>query len=118
MLRLPHGTSLALISWRRTAVAALIALQAVIAVSPVLERRDEVRRDTHVEAQGNRHLFGHDESTCGVCAVRIASGAAPEESPALVATATRGKVEIAYATVVLPSGTTADNPPRAPPVLG
>ena len=109
---------MALISWRRTAAAALIALQAVIAVSPVLERRDEVRRDTHVEAQGGRHLFAHDESTCAVCAVRTASGAAPAESPALVATATGGKVEIAYATVVLPSGATPDNHPRAPPVLG
>lgn len=108
----------ALISWRRTAAAALIALQAVIAVSPVIERRDEVRRDTHVEAQGDRHPFAHDESTCATCAARTLVAGAPPQAAALFAGTTSRLVDIAYATVALFTGLAPDNHPRAPPVLG
>ncbi len=104
-------------SWRRSAAAALIALQAVIAVSPMLELRDEVRRDTHVEAQGNPHLFGHDEATCTVCAVRTLVGDVLAEPAALFANGASDRVDIAYAPVVHPAGVSPGNHSRAPPVL-
>lgn len=107
-----------LTTWRRTAAAALFALQAVIALSPVLERRDAVRRDAHLEAQGDRHLFAHDESTCATCAARTLVAGAPPESAALFAGTTSGRVDIAYATVALFTGLAPDNHPRAPPVVG
>ena len=104
-------------AWRRSAAAALLALQAVIAVSPMIERRDEVRRDTHVEAQGSRHLFAHDEGTCTLCAARTLLGDLPADPAPLLALTTRGRVDIAYAAVVHPAGVAPDNQSRAPPVL-
>ena len=109
---------MALNSWRRTAAAALFALQAVIAVSPVLERRDAVRRHAHVEAQGDRHLFAHDESTCATCAARTLVAGAPPQAAALFALTTSRRVDTAYATVALFTGLAPDNHPRAPPVVG
>lgn len=118
MLRRPHGTRLALSTWRRLAAAGLFALQAVIAVSPVLERRDAVRRDAHVEAQGDRHLFAHDESTCATCAARTVAAGAPPQAAALFAGSTSSRIDVAYATVALFTGLAPDNHPRAPPALG
>lgn len=104
--------------WRQSAAAAFFALQAVIAVSPMLERRDEVRRDTHVESQGSRHLFAHDEATCTACAVRTLVGDVPGDAAPLIASGTSGRVDVAYAAAVLPAGVTPGNHCRAPPVLG
>ena len=118
MPRLPHGTRMALATWRRTAAAALFALQAVIALSPVLERRDAVQRDAHAEAQGDRHLFAHDESTCATCAARTLVAGAPPEASALFAGTTGSRVDFAYATGALFTGLASDNHPRAPPVAG
>lgn len=118
MLRPPHGSSVALISWRRSAAAVLIALQAVIAVSPVLERRDEVRRDTHAEEQGSRHLLAHDESTCGVCAVRTVASDALPQAAVPVAIVARDMVNVTHPTGALPAGLAPDNHSRAPPVPG
>jgi hypothetical protein len=109
---------MALSTWRRTAAAALFALQAVIAVSPVLERRDAVRRDAHVEAQGDRHIFAHDESTCATCAARTVVAGAPPQAAALFAGTSSSRVDIAYATVARFTGLAPDNHPRAPPVTG
>ena len=117
MLRLPRITCLTLRSWRRTAAAALFALQGVLAVSPVLERRHEVQRDAHVEAQGSRHLFAHDEATCTVCAARSLLGDVPPQPAGLLPAATSRCVEIAYSAVVLSVERALDNHSRAPPVL-
>lgn len=84
----------------------------------MLERRDDVRRDTHVEEQGSRHLFAHDEATCIVCAVRTMVGGVPTAPTSLVAASARGVIEVAYAVVVPPAGPALDNQSRAPPVLG
>lgn len=115
---LPRVTRWALISWRRSAAAALIALQAVIAVSPVLERRHEVRRGAHVETQGSRHLFAHDETTCTVCAARTLVGSVPPEAAALCLGGTSNRVDVTYSEVVNSVGLASDNHSRAPPVQG
>ena len=116
--RLPRLTRFAPNVWRRTAAAALVALQAVIAVSPVLEQRDEVRPYAHVEAQGSRHLAAHDEETCTVCTVRTLLGDVPAEPAALITTATTGRVAFSYEAVVGSTGLALDNHSRAPPALG
>ena len=99
------------------AAAALFALQGGLAVSPVLERRHEVQRDAHVEAQGSRHLFAHDEATCTVCAARSLLGDVPPQPAGLLPDATSRCVAIAYSAVVLSVERALDNHSRAPPVL-
>ena len=84
----------------------------------MLERRDEVRRDTHVEADGSRHLFAHDEGTCTLCAARTLLGDLPADPAPLFATGTSGRVAIVFAADVHPAGVAPDNYSRAPPVLG
>ena len=118
MLGLPRVTSRALTSWRRSAAAALIALQAVIAVAPMLERRGEVRRATHVAAQGRRHLFGHDEGTCTLCAARTLVRDVPANPAGFVAVTAPGTIDVAYAVVVPAADAAPDSHSRAPPVLG
>ncbi|MFI5233055.1 MAG: hypothetical protein ACHQSE_11165 [Gemmatimonadales bacterium] len=58
-------------SWfRRVALAALFALQGAIALAPLAEPSEKGRMGAHVEQQGARHQYQHDETTCVVCAVR------------------------------------------------
>ena len=111
-------TRLALISWRRSAAAALIALQLLIAAWPVLERRSEVRLDTHTEEQGNRHLFAHDETTCTVCStVRTLVADAPVPTEMLLLRTTTTQVEVSGAPAAPSFEFAPDNPSRAPPAL-
>lgn len=105
-------------SWRRAAAAALLALQAVIALSPMLEQRETVRRDTHVEALGSHHLISHDDATCTVCAARTLMGTAPATPVAAFPAVARGQVDIAFAAVTPALGISPDNHSRAPPTLG
>lgn len=118
MLGLPRDTRPALSSWRRSAAAALIALQAVIAVSPVLERRDAVPRDAQVETQGSRHLFAHDESSCAVCAVRTLEADVPPQAAAPIAVATNSLVDPTDAADVRLLEPAPGNHSRAPPDEG
>jgi len=111
-------TRLALISLRRSAAAALIALQLLISAWPAMERRSEVRLDTHAEEQGNRHLFAHDETTCTVCnTVRTLVADAPVARETLLPLATRSRVETLVAPLAPSFEFASDNPSRAPPVL-
>jgi len=113
-----HGRRRTLTVWRRTVAAALLALQAVIALSPMLERRHEVRLEAHVEALGSRHLFAHDEATCIVCAARTLASDVPAASAVRDAAATGGRIDIAYAVVAYRVRLARDNHSRAPPTLG
>ncbi len=118
MLPVARGTLQALTSWRRSVAVALFALQAVIALSPMLERRDDVRRDSHIEALGSRHLFAHDEGTCLVCSARTLLGHAPTAPAALLVSMEGGRVGYAYAAVLQLTLVAPDNLSRAPPTLG
>lgn len=118
MSNLRRHSRIAPIFWRRSAAAALIALQLLIAAWPVLERRSEVRLDTHSEEQGNRHLFAHDETTCTVCStVRnlVADAAVPAETLQVITTAS--PMEERAASAAPSFEFFRDNPSRAPPVL-
>lgn len=58
-------------SWcRRLALGALFALQGAIALAPLAEPSDKGRLGAHIEQQGAKHAYQHDETTCVVCAVR------------------------------------------------
>jgi len=107
-----------LLLWRRVAAAALIALQGAIALSPMLERPHDVRRDAHVEALGSRHLLGHDEATCAVCSARTLVLDVPAEPAALFVATVRGRVAFAFAPVAHSTRLAPDNHSRAPPTLG
>ena len=95
-----------------------MALQVLIALSPVLEKRDTVRRDTHVEQSGRQHLFAHDDTTCTICAVRTLVGNAPAAPAACYVAEDRNRVDIAYIAEAGSVGGPQDNHSRAPPTLG
>lgn len=113
-----HGFRQTLTAWRRTVSVALLALQAVIALSPVIERRHEASRGAHVEALGSRHLLAHDEATCAVCSARTLAIDLPAPSLVLFARTGRGGVEVSYEDVVPAVHATLGNASRAPPTLG
>ncbi len=101
---------------RRGSAAVLLALQAALVVSPIVERAGEIRLDTHVEQQGHAHLMPHDESNCVVCSVRTLAVDAPVVAPVFTTSTVRRQ---AVAEVAVKSG--VDPRPgkhsRAPPVL-
>jgi hypothetical protein len=55
---------------RQLALAVLFVLQAAITLSPLLEATERGRMGAHMEQQGARHKYQHDDATCAVCAVR------------------------------------------------
>jgi hypothetical protein len=59
------------------AFVALFALQGAIAVSPLLDTRDDGGMAVHVENHGTRHAYLHNEDTCAVCAVRSLHSTVP-----------------------------------------
>lgn len=95
-----------------------MALQVVIAVSPVLERQNETRLDTHMEDWGSRHLFAHDEATCVGCAVRSTAARTPTQPATWLTVTTRSFMVDAYSPLGSTVDSSAENPPRAPPVTG
>ena len=118
MSNLSLQSRLALSSWRRSAAAALMALQLLISAWPAMERRSEVRLDVHTEEQGNRHLFAHDETTCTVCTtVRTLVIDAPVPAEALLVRAANNPVARVDTAGEPSPEFSPDNPSRAPPVL-
>src|SRR3990172_9078545 len=79
---------------RRAAAATLLALQAVIALSPVLERRETLKREAHLEQTGSRHLLAHDDATCLMCAARTLMGNAATVPPSGLTTTATDCVDI------------------------
>jgi hypothetical protein len=102
--------------WRRISAAALLALQLVVAFSPIAEAQYQPPDTAHIHDQQTNHAALHDESTCAVCAVRthIARATAP---PAPVADA---ETPYRVAAAALPDGATRDgslaNATRGPPL--
>ena len=70
--------------WRHpVALAVLLALQAAIALSPLLEIGERGRMGAHAEQQGAQHKYQHDETTCAVCAVRSMHSSPTHSAPAI-----------------------------------
>jgi hypothetical protein len=111
------GTHSRLNGWqKRVMLAALIALQGVIAFSPLLEVSERGRLGAHVEQQGASHRYQHDEGTCAVCKVRSMHSAPAGAGPILVAE--RLHTDASRSAPVAPPRTLAHATlPRAPPQL-
>ena len=62
---------------RRLAALVLLAMQAGVAASALVEFRSESRLSAHAEQDGTRHSGLHNEATCVLCAVRSLQAAAP-----------------------------------------
>ncbi len=70
--------SLRRFGWRRrVAFVALFALQGAIALSPLLDARDDKGIGMHIENRGTRHAYMHNEATCAVCSVRSLHSTVP-----------------------------------------
>ena len=104
--------------WRRVFTAALLALQVVIAFSPLAERPVSGSAVAHAHDQQRRHPASHDESTCVVCAVRTQVAVTSAPSTAVVEVV-RVSEPTPAALVGAPAQAKRGVPPsRAPPVLG
>jgi hypothetical protein len=107
-----HKTPLA----RRFALLALLVLQALVTVAPVMEAHHEAP-ESHVEQNGATHIFVvHNEATCAVCTLRSirvlpaqASADVPTAAPAIFAPA-----RVAVSALTRDSAAHAS---RAPPAL-
>jgi hypothetical protein len=94
----------------------LFVLQIVIAVSPLVESREEGRLIAHVEQDGTRHVNLHNEATCALCSVR-AQKAMPAPAATPVGSA-RSPIAPTVATYTAPLTVGATtNRSRAPPRL-
>lgn len=112
-----HLPSRARMLWRRTAAAALLALQMLLVLSPLLERPPTERATAHTHDQQTRHQFAHDESNCGLCAARAQFADIPA-APDLVATLTTSKkIAVADRAAAPARAPRPAHPPRAPPTL-
>ena len=67
---------------RRLIAVLVAAMQLVIALAPIAEGRAGASSVTHVEQQGIRLHYAHDDAECAACAVRHL-GATPREAIAL-----------------------------------
>jgi hypothetical protein len=106
-----------LAGWRRQiALAVLFALQGAITLAPLIEPTETGRMSAHVERQGARHKYQHDETTCAVCAVRSLHSAPAQNCPPMVceehSTVAALDAHVAPAPRVAPTAL-----PRAPPQL-
>jgi hypothetical protein len=73
-----------LTGWRHPiALAVLFALQAAIALSPLLEANERGKIPVHVEQQGATHKYQHNEATCAVCTVRALHSSPAQSCPAI-----------------------------------
>ena len=102
---------------RRSVAAALLLLQAAVAISPIAEPPAQRPMGAHMEGQGARHIGLHNETTCLTCAVR-AMHAAPAEPGRLADSNQRvAGVEPAHAALPAVGGAFRTNRSRAPPAL-
>jgi hypothetical protein len=80
LYRLAHGAA----RWRRRlSFAVLLGLQGAIAFAPLLEPDERGGARAHIEQQGSRHQYQHDEATCVVCAVRSMHSSPAQSCPSI-----------------------------------
>jgi hypothetical protein len=99
----------------RFASLALIAVQGAIALSPLVERRGEVRLGAHAEQDGARHVQAHNESTCALCMARAQTSMPAQGVPQGI----QAQLQVVAAPEVFagpPRAVPRDNLSRAPPL--
>jgi hypothetical protein len=102
---------------RRIALFALLALELVVALAPLMEPTHEATA-SHVEQTGTRHHFlVHDDANCAVCTLRSIT-ALPRGHAVLLPTAAQAFVAPVRVNVATTTGANAANPSRAPPTAG
>ncbi len=102
---------------RRIALFALVALELVVALAPLLEPTHEATAP-HVEQTGTLHDFlVHDDANCAVCTLRSIT-ALPMGSAVVLPAASPHFVANARVHFTMITRTGAANPSRAPPIAG
>ena len=112
-LRLFLGSRLSL---RRIATAALFALQALVAFSPVVERVTPISRVVHTHDRERHHARLHDDATCAICAARTQVAEAAKTPDDLAALVLPHEAPLAARPSVVPRTSRSSNASRAPPV--
>jgi hypothetical protein len=93
-----------------------MAAQLVIAVSPLLEDRDD-RMASHVEAGGAQGHYAHNDATCASCQARSIHGTPPRPSPSFVEDGARAFAIIPSVDRSISIGAHSPSSPRAPPAV-
>ena len=104
-------------SWRRIATVALLALQSLVLVSPVIERETPISRAMHTHDQQKHHARLHDDATCAICAARtqVAEAARTPDAPAALVLSR--EVPVASRPAVVTRSSRSTTASRAPPAL-
>ncbi|MFI5310673.1 MAG: hypothetical protein ACHQQ3_05540 [Gemmatimonadales bacterium] len=103
---------------RRVISLAMLALQGVIAVSPLWEPTLDVPLRSHAERHAARHPGMHNEATCAVCAVRLLSASLPVRAVHFDATAAQVQPVVPRASAPARRDAAPANLSRAPPLAG
>ncbi len=102
---------------RRIALLALLALELVVAVAPLMEPTHEAT-PSHVERTGTRHHFlVHDDANCAVCTLRSIA-ALPRGRAAIHPITHPQFAAVARTPAIVTRVRAAANPSRAPPIAG
>jgi hypothetical protein len=114
----PISTSRNRLGIRRVVALALFALQGAVALSPVVERGQSERPQTHVEERGAVHPFAHNDATCALCSVRSMHAAVAARPSGLVAAPRQHGLMTLVALVAPTPDGGPSNLSRAPPSFG
>lgn len=102
---------------RRLALVALVALQGMVTLAPLMEAHHEAP-ESHVEQTGASHIFVvHNEATCAVCTLRSIR-VLPSHASTLVPAVAPGIFALSRAAVSVVTRDGAAHASRAPPAIG
>jgi hypothetical protein len=109
--RLPATTR----QWLLTAIAFVaLAAQLVVALVPLAEGRD-ARFASHIEAQGVRTHFTHDDATCAACQARSIHGTTTRTHVSPEPDALAPTIAVTAVTRLASADLHFQDNPRAPP---
>ena len=105
------------LSWRRVTTAALLALQALVLFSPVVERVIPISRVMHTHDQREHHARLHDDATCAICVARTQLSEAARTPEALTTLVLPREVPERARPAVVTRTSRSTKGSRAPPAL-
>ena len=104
------------LSWARLAMALVMAAQLVVGViTPFVHARAQSSIGSHLESQGERRHYIHDEGRCAVCAARHLVATVAPPPPPLPLSRSRAVVARPVASEASPQVRRTPSAPRAPP---